>query len=187
MSKIREMHLQLAQKPSDINEHLETLAKYAGICGGRICEFWVRNAVSTAALLSWLLQNTNENKRLISYDIRRSGEVTILENLAKEDWLDFAFVQGDTTDPARIIEECDMLFIDTLHNARQILLELSIHAINVKQYILFHDTTTFWENGETEKEWLLVGMRKFLSLHKERDVKEVFTNNNWLTVWQRLG
>lgn len=185
MPKIEELYLQHRNTPSDINEHLPVLWTYARDCDGYICEFGVRNAVSTTALLTWLTMNKSGKKRLISYDIRRSWEVTMLESVAKEEWLDFQFVQGDTTDPSWSIDECDMLFIDTLHNAKQVLLELSIHAHKVREYIIFHDTTTFGEKGETEEHGLLVWMRKFLETHKERAEKEVFTNNNWLTVWQR--
>lgn len=186
MSTIKELYEQHKNTPSDINEHLPTLLYYATICDGHICEFGVRNAVSTVALLLWVQSNTNTSKRLISYDIKRSGEVTILEKAAKDEWIDFNFVLGDTTDPSWTIEECDMLFIDTLHNAKQILLELSIHASKVRQYIAFHDTTTFGEKGETEPQWLLIGMNRFLAEHNEWEVLETFTNNNWLTVWQRV-
>ena len=62
---ITENYNRLCEIPSDINEHLPTLMKYASECE-HITEMGVRNIVSTFALLM------GEPKRMISYDINVS-------------------------------------------------------------------------------------------------------------------
>ena len=95
---------------SDINEHLDTLAKYASECG-HITEMGVRSVVSTWAFL------ISKPKRLVSIDINPAPIEKALE-LAKSIGVDMDFIIADTVDPNFEIEETDLLFID---------IEFSVH------------------------------------------------------------
>jgi hypothetical protein len=83
------------------------------------------------------------------------------------------------------IPECDLLWIDTLHNGSQLEIELELHASKAKRFIAFHDTTTYGEKGETEEVGLQDAMTKYLAKHPERKVRKVYTNNNGLTIWEK--
>ena len=64
MNYIEEKYKFLCKKPSDINEHLPTLYKYASECES-IAELGVRGVISTWALLYGLLKNNKEKKNNI--------------------------------------------------------------------------------------------------------------------------
>jgi len=126
----------LCNTPSDIYELLPYLHSYAKKCK-HITEMGVRTPTSTYAFLA------AKPDKLISYDISRSASVDEVEQLAPEI---FEFVLKDVLEAE--IEETDFLFIDTYHTAGQLGKELSRHSGNVRSYIGFHDTYTFWEAGE---------------------------------------
>ena len=56
------------RKPSDINEHLETLSKYASSCSS-IFETGVRGVVSSWALLHGISKNGSNIKTFVMNDI----------------------------------------------------------------------------------------------------------------------
>ena len=140
MKKIIDKYKELCIVPSDINEHLPTLCKYASMCD-HVTEFGVRSVISTFALLA------GSPKMMVSYDIEDIC-MDALELEAKGT-VRFRFLQGDTTKIT--ISPTDLLFIDTLHNYRQLNTELELHASKVGKYIIMHDTTTFGEIGESYK------------------------------------
>ena len=59
----------LKRKPSDINEHLETLSKYASDCNS-IFETGVRGVVSSWALLHGISKNDSNIKTFVMNDIQ---------------------------------------------------------------------------------------------------------------------
>jgi hypothetical protein len=69
------------------------------------------------------------------------------------------------------------LFIDTEHNYQQVTAELNLHADKVSTYIIFHDTATFAD--------LRSGVYDWLFKHPEWKLKEEYTNNNGLTIFER--
>lgn len=158
--------------PSDINEHLPTLRYLAEQCE-HVTEMWVRTWLSSTALLMWC-------KNVTSYDLNTNDCVEQIKELAPH----WNFKQWDVL--GLDIEETDMLFIDTLHNGDQLEKELERHASKVKKFIAFHDTTTFGNKWETNENWLLPAMNKFLKEHKEWVMLRTYTNNNGLTIWRRL-
>lgn len=172
---------ELVQTKSDISEHLPTLAKYASECR-HITEFGVRTWLSTIALIKWM----DRKAKMVSYDVYRDkalDEVSTLARYARKNW---KFVIWDTQEID--IARTDMLFIDTLHNYDLLKVELERHAPKVRKYIIFHDTTTFWERWETEWHlWLNRAIHEYQQDHPERTTKEVFTNCNGLTVLERKG
>lgn len=162
--------------PADINEHCDTLRELAAHCE-TVTEFGCRYGVSTVAMLAGL------PKRLRSYDINRTGEVNHLTRLAAESPTKFEFVTGSslTVD----IEPTDMLFIDTLHNAKQLGAELARHADKVQRWIVLHDTEIYGHNGDDGGPGLLVALEAFLKANPEWFIWQHYRNNYGLTVVSR--
>jgi len=179
---LQERYESKCQMGSDINEHLPTLKRYAEECD-HITEMGVRWVVSTYAFMM------GKPKRMISYDIdpveNHGTSREELKTLALEVGVDFDFYVGDTTEIT--IEETDLLFIDTWHVYQQLKKELELHAMNVKKYIIFHDTTTFEFNGEGVggHRGLWPAIAEFLVENTDWEIHERFTNNNGLTILKR--
>lgn len=180
MYRIEQKYNRLKNTPSDINEHLSTLKRYAEQCN-HITEMGVRWIVSTWALLA------AHPKRMVSIDIvhpaEYGGDLAFVYYLTVLEKIDFNFKKEDTT--ANEIEETDLLFIDTLHEYSQLKAELLLHAKKVNKYIILHDTKTFGEKGERGGEGLQKAIDEFLLANTQWKVKEVFENNNGLTVLER--
>jgi hypothetical protein len=165
--------------PSDINEHLPTLKKYADECE-HITEMGVRWVVSTYALLM------GKPKKMISYDINGINWEFIRE-MVKDD-TDFTFQVANTLELE--IEETDLLFIDTLHNYNQLKGELDIHGNKARKYLVFHDTTSFEWLGESYEDkmgekGIWYAIEEFLETNPHWVLHERFTNNNGLTILKR--
>ena len=132
--------------PSDINEHLALLRELAAKCD-HVTEFGMRGGVSTLALLA------AQPKELISWDLNPYAVVSqrAADLLSVAGRTYFQPRVGDTRAIA-VIEPTDLLFIDTLHTARQLQAELARHADpvrgTVRRYLVFHDTATFGMVGE---------------------------------------
>lgn len=174
--------------PSDINEHLPVLREYASKCD-HITEMGVRGVTSTWAFLD------AKPKKLVSYDIGKHPNVDEALVIAKEAGLNFEFYEKDVLKVD--IEETDFLFIDTFHTAAQLERELELHSGKAKKYIGFHDTHTFWENGELPESDLIAsnktncgrGLRyalePFLVSHPEWKIEYKTDKNNGLTIISR--
>ena len=181
MSKsLNEIYERLCSTPSDINEHLPTLAKYASECE-HITEMGVRYIVSTYALLM------GNPKKMISYDIDLCNWEPV-RDLVK-DTTDFSFAVGNTLEIE--IEPTELLFIDTLHNYAQLKKELELHASKVSKYIIFHDTTSFETIGESYSGNPEIGIwpaiQEFLKENPQWMIKQRFTNNNGLTIIKKAS
>jgi hypothetical protein len=166
---------------SDINQHLVTLAKLAASCE-TVTEFGVRGGNSTVALLEGLSQKAVSDGRkgtLVSYDFAPS-ELNPVPYLPEN--VSWGFVLADTN-LIPMIGHTDMLFIDTLHTATQVLSELRFAPL-VRRYLVFHDTMSFGVLGQDGGPGLLVGILQFLG-SSEGDQWKVFShaqNNNGLLV-----
>lgn len=170
---------------SDINEHLPLLRELASSCE-HVTEFGLRGADgSTIALLA------GQPESFITYDINPFAVISeavaglVLLN-ANGGRTSFQPRVGDTLKVT--IEHTDMLFIDSLHTARQLKAELTRHGWKVKKYLVFHDTTTFGHQGEDgSTPGLRTAIRQFQKyeqfplwqLIEDRD------NNNGLVVLER--
>lgn len=179
MNPLLHMYNLKCSTPSDINEHLPTLKKYAEGCE-HITEMGVRWVVSTYALLM------GKPKKMISYDINPINSETI-QQMVKDD-TDFEFRVANTLNLE--IEDTDLLFIDTLHNYNQIKGELELHGNKARKYIIFHDTTTFeWigesYEGKVDEIGLWPAIENFLEENPHWEILERFTNNNGLTILKR--
>ena len=199
MNNVEQMYQQLASSPSDINEHLPTLKRYAGECE-HITEMGVRWVVSTYAFA------TAKPKTFISIDIRHPGEdewnskwgsgqrLIDIENYCKENQIDYKFILGDTRKLE--IDQTDLLFIDTLHEYDQLKTELELHANKARKYIIFHDTESFRFRNETapdirgqsenDKIGIWPAISEFLQLNPQWKIHETFTNCNGLMVLKRV-
>lgn len=177
--KLEQIYNNLCNTPSDINEHLPTLKKYAEECK-HITEMGVRYIVSTYALLM------GKPNILVSYDIMACDWMPI-KDMVKET-TSFKFIIGDTTQIE--IDETDLLFIDTLHNYIQLTTELKLHANKVKKYLIFHDTTSFETRGESytgePQEGIWRAIKEFLEKNSQWVLHERFTNNNGLTILKHV-
>lgn len=194
MEKIIHKYEQLRNTPSDINEHLPTLKKYAEECD-IIVEMGVRNIVSTWAFLSAV------PKKLISLDLYNpsvyGGNLDEVYEAANEIETDFSFVEGDSL--TYNMDECDLLFIDTWHDFLQLKKELNRHHNQVKKYIILHDTTTFgfkdeniYENYNESRvetnlpKGLYSAVDEFLLQNRNWILWEKKPNNNGLTILKRI-
>jgi len=187
-----ESYNSLVNTPSDINEHLPTLKKYAEECD-HVTEMGVRWIVSTYAFLA------ARPKRLISIDIQHpskwKAELGYVEKYAVDINCDYKFWLANDLEIE--IEETDLLFIDTWHSYKQLKAELKLHASKVRKYIILHDTVLFghsdedsysvwgWEN-EFDKKGLIPALEEFLDENKDWIKHEVFNNNNGLTILKRI-
>lgn len=186
MNKILKNYEYYTSTPSDINEHLPTLKRYAEECD-HVTEMGVRFVVSTWALLA------GQPKRMVAIDImqRPIGEAN---RLATEAGIEFSFQLGDTADANFEIEETDLLFIDTWHIYDQLKREFELHAKKARKYIILHDTTKYGDVGEEhtyetalikvgeQRTGLWPAIEEFIQENPNWYVKERFTNNNGLTV-----
>lgn len=192
MEKIKLIYENECSKPSDINEHLPTLLKYANECD-HITEMGVRWVSST-----WPLLLSNP-KKMISYDIVMHPKINEVIELANENKLNYQFIEADVLKIT--IEETDLLFIDTLHTYNQLICELELHSDKSKKYIILHDTTSFGsvdeviynhaspdiKNLETKKQGLWNAVIDFLDSDKGKnwEIHERHMNNNGLTILKR--
>ena len=188
---------------SDINEHLPTLRRYAAECGS-VAEMGVRSVVSTWAFLQGLLDSQATEKSLQCLDLNDAPLINDICALAKNNGIEMSFIKGDSATTR--LKPVDILFIDTWHIYGHLKRELAFHCDRVSKYIIMHDTTLDAINGESIRNgWntaeqartsgypeeeirrgLKPALEEFLAAHPEWVVKEVFTNNNGLTILQRV-
>ena len=199
----------LCKTPSDINEHLPTLYKYAMECDS-IIELGVRGCVSSWALLKGLRDNNNKkegklSKSLFLNDIEKC-EISDLVNMAEYSKIDIGYEWINDLKLNTGDKRYDMTFIDTWHVYGQLKRELRKFGEITNKYIILHDTTVDAEKGETLRlgldsnkqseesgfpvEEIECGLRKavdeFIFTTREWRVKEKFENNNGLTVLERI-
>lgn len=193
----------LCDTPSDINEHLPTLYKYATECGS-ILELGVRGCISSWALLNGLLKNNKHDKHLFLNDLTECN-IAGLINATKNGQVEVNYQWVNDLD-LDIHRNFDLTFIDTWHVYGQLKRELAKFSKITNKYIILHDTTVDEIYGETIRiGWnatvqsydtgipideincgLGRAVDEFLAANKNWMLKEKFTNNNGLTVLQRL-
>ena len=185
MNGLDELYKDRCRRASDINQHLPTLKKYAAECD-HVTEMGVRGGDSTRALAA------ARPKTLICYDIVNCNVNEVCE-LATQNDVDFIFKKQDVIESGFVIDNTDLLFIDTMHNYNQLRTELSMHGDRVLKYIILHDTTTFGErdefpnvNPDSLKRGLVPAVDEFISENEPWKVLKEFTNNNGLTILTRV-
>ncbi len=167
--QVQEKFEELCNTPSDINEHLRTLKEYADRCE-TVTEFGVRSCVSTYAFLA------SSAKKVTSYDILDVAVPTVDK---------FTFICAD--DLEVVIEQTDMLFIDTLHQYNQMKQELALHSGKINKFIAAHYTKIFGRNSDDGTVGgLMDALEEFLAANKEWRICYHTDNNNGLTIIERI-
>jgi GR25 family glycosyltransferase involved in LPS biosynthesis len=196
----------LSNTPSDINEHLHTLYKYALNCDS-ILELGVRGCVSSWVFLKGLKDNKNkeERKQLFLNDIEKC-DITDLLNVSHNLNIEVEYEWINDLELDFKDSQFDLTFIDTWHIYGQLKRELTKFSLLTKKYIILHDTTVDAEKGETIRlgldskkqsevsgfsiEEIECGLQKaineFLFVNREWRIKEIFENNNGLTILERI-
>ncbi len=196
----------LCQTRSDINEHLPTLYKYAKECES-IIELGVRGVISSWAFIKGLLENEKDVKRILLNDIEPCDTDELME--ATKDLGVTISHEWKNDLELDITENVDLTFIDTWHVYGQLKRELEKFSKVTNKYIIMHDTTVDEWHGETIRcfggietaklqsktygfpvEEIMKGLwpaiEEFLETNKEWKLKERFTNNNGLTILERI-
>lgn len=194
----------LTRTPSDINEHLPTLSKYASECES-VFETGVRGCISSWAFANGLLENNSDNKQktlfmndIVLCDIQELlHETRDLPIKVDYEWKNNLELE--------LTQTYDLTFIDTWHVYGQLKRELSKFAPMTNKYIIMHDTTVDEWIGETIRNgWdanaqsqttgfpveeinkgLWPAIDEFLLNNKDWVLHERFTNNNGLTILRR--
>lgn len=196
---VEQMYIALVGSPSDINEHLPTLKKYAEECD-HVTEMGVRWVVSTFAFA------VAKPKTFVSIDIIdprsdfenwntqwKSGQsLNDIMEYCKNNKVDYSFILGDTTKIT--IDETDLLFIDTLHNYNQMKTELELHGNKARKYLIFHDTENFRYREERVigsdpvlKPGIWPAIEEFIESNPHWKVHEVYKNCSGLTILKRVN
>lgn len=188
--------------PSDINEHVETLRKYASKCNS-VAEFGVRGGVSTCGILYGLSQSKSPQKSYIGVDINDCEIVGHMSRLAAESDIKYNFIKANSATVD--IQPVDMLFIDSWHVYGHLKRELNKNHTKVAKYIIMHDTTVDEFYGEslrcgwdTKQQSLNSGypedeirkglypaITEFLQQHPEWELEQKYTNCNGLTILRK--
>lgn len=195
----------LCNKPSDINQHLPTLFKYASQCES-VVECGVRGCVSSWAFIHGLMNNNKPTKEILLNDIQPCdirGVLYLSQQVETKIEVKYEWVN----DLDLILDHpYDLLFIDTWHVYGQLKRELNKFSPFINKYIIMHDTTVDEIEGETVRnKWnslhqsattgipeeeindgLGRAIHEFLSSNPEWTLLEKWTNNNGLTVLERV-
>jgi hypothetical protein len=200
---INKKYIELCNTISDINEHLPTLYNLATECES-ILELGVRGVVSSWALTNGLLNNNMKNKKLVLNDLLPCDINELLyftKNLDIQltyQWINCLHLEEQTV---------DMVFIDTWHVYGQLKRELEKFSKVATKYIVMHDTTVDEIQGETIRCWLnaekqsqesgipveeiLQGLGRaiseFLENNSDWQIKKKYTNNNGLTILEKIN
>jgi hypothetical protein len=174
---IEQYYKWLCSWKSVINEHLPTLRKYAETVD-HITEFGMWQGHSTTALLC------AKPKTLISYD-------TDPHCLTTWQWLacladkktNFCFINGNSA--TSVIEETDLLFIDSWHVYEHLKAELK-HSSRVRKYIICHDTVLYGAHDSGHSgPGLMPAVNEFLEAKQNWKMREHFENCSGLTILKR--
>lgn len=172
------MYNQLCKTPSDINEHLTTLAELASECS-HVTEMGVRYCVST-----WGFVEGMEGGKLIGIDINHpsfyvqqggGNSLFLVKEACKAKGIEYKFIEASTLDIE--IEPTELLFIDTLHTGEQLKQELALHGDKASKYIVFHDTVSCADE-------LMPVINEFLKKGKWK-IERHYENNNGLMILSR--
>jgi hypothetical protein len=192
----------LKRKPSDINEHLQTLSNYASSCNS-IFETGVRGVVSSWALLYGISKNNQENKTFIMNDIDEINTFSIITIMNKLN-INGEFIKGNNLD-LNLSKNFDLVFIDTLHVYGQLKRELQKFSKIATKYIILHDTTVDADKGEVirlgldintiikqtkfDKTEIVKGLwpavEEFLNNNEDWFLSKRYINNNGLTILEK--
>lgn len=188
---IEQQYEKAATTPSDINEHIPVIRKYASQCE-TVIECGVRACVSTWALLA------ASPKRYVGIDLHYHDNIGIAKEEAEKEGIEFIFIQGDSSKEE--LPESQFMLIDSFHSYQHLKNELAKHADKIKKYLIFHDTFSykdrneagFWltpeelANADNTNKGIWPAIEEFLQDNPQWSIAEHLTNNNGLTILKRL-
>jgi cephalosporin hydroxylase len=184
MSIIDETFEYLVARPSDINEHLRTLERYAEQSES-VIELGTRSIVSLWALLA------GRPCKAIAVDLYHpshyGGNLDAVINACQQERINFEFIQANDLE-IELEDNFDLLFIDTDHTYVQLTAELNKFSPKINKFIIMHDTSLFGEKQIYDGRFyggMKDAVAHFVLHNPEWKVKEVFENNNGLTVLER--
>lgn len=203
MDAVEKKYKTLCKKKSDINEHLPTLYTYASQCES-IIELGVRGVISSYAFTYGLLNNNSSNKKFFLNDITPCN-IDELLHITMDLNLDIKYAWINDLD-LEMTENYDLTFIDTWHVYGQLKRELEKFSKVTNKYIIMHDTTIDDYKGETLRcgmsaesqskqtgfpldeinKGVMPAITEFLEANNDWKLKERFTNNNGLTILERI-
>jgi hypothetical protein len=203
MINLRNKYESLCKEKSDINEHLPTLYNLAKDCES-IIELGVRGVVSSYALTYGLVNNNSNIKKILLNDIQKCDINELLIHTKKLN-IDVSYQWINDLD-LEIKDNYDMTFIDTWHVYAQLKRELNKFSQFTNKYIIMHDTEVDGILGETiRNKWnardqskntgfnideinkgLKPAIDEFLTNNKSWKLKQKFTNNNGLTILEKI-
>jgi len=204
MEQVNSKFTELCNRPSDINEHLPTLYRYARECES-VFETGVRGCVSSWALAKGLLDSGKSEKKLFLNDISPCN-ISALLNSTKSlpITVEYKWINNLQLE---LPYSVDMTFIDTWHIYGQLKRELSKFSKVTNKYIIMHDTTVDAIYGETIRcgwnpeqqsidsgfpvEEIKCGLQKaideFLRDNTDWALDARYTNNNGLTILRKIN
>jgi hypothetical protein len=192
--------------PSDINQHLPTLAAYAAECES-IIELGVRGCISSWAFCYGLVNNNKDTKKLFLNDIKPCDISELIEaSKSPEVNIDASFQWINDLNICTNNLETDLTFIDTWHVYAQLKRELEKFSKITKKYIIMHDTVVDGVDGETircgwdaEKQsedsgfpvneikcGLVPAIKEFIQNNHDWILYYHYENNNGLTILKRI-
>ena len=214
MDDLNSKCIELFKKPSDINEHLPTLYKYATQCNS-VFETGVRGVISSYPLTYGLLNNPNKEtpKQIMLNDLTECNITEYLQ-YTKNLPIDIKYIWKSNLN-IELTQTYDLTFIDTFHVYGQLKRELEKFSKITNKYIIMHDTTIDGVLGEAKRgggygydyysnnkmdelskitnlpvneilNGLWPAIEEFLVSNPEWILKERFTNNNGLTVLEKI-
>ena len=160
----------------DMLPHMHQLRQLAAGCR-TATEFGVRTGQSTIALAAGL--EAGGGGELVSYDISEP-----LFEFPEAPTVTWKWHRADTS-KMDLIEQTDLLFIDTLHNSAQVEAELK-HAVMVRRYIAMHDVYKFAQDGESG-EGIIKAILEFLADCPEWGVLQYYHSNWGLLILNRTA
>lgn len=170
--------------PSDINEHLPTLFDIASQCK-TVAEFGVRCVVS-----SYALAKARPEKLILVDTVKQVSYVDKFLAICKTENINAEFFEHDSR--TFEMDNVDFIFIDTKHNYYQLKQELEHLGNKANKFLAFHDTITFGSTDEMpdensrEKQGLTLAIDEFLNINPHWKEKVTYTNNNGLTILERI-
>ena len=194
---------------SDIYEHVPVLKNYASLEGVySVAEFGVRDTShSSVGLMKGLIEGKmrdGKDRKYLGVDISPC-EYLYMSEIAKVFDIDYTFEVANSA-TYKFKESVDLLFIDSFHTYPHLKRELNTSHSFVNKYILMHDSSIdeFTSecvrcNMDVEKvseetgypiDELVMGLwpaiEEFLKENPEWKLKERYTNNNGLTILERI-
>lgn len=159
MTALDQAYADLLAAKTDMQFHMPKLKELAA--GKRVIEFGTRRGVSTVALLA------GRPRSLITYDMVRTKDVTVIEALARAAQIRFDFCNADI-EKLYSVGPCDLGFVDAMHNADSVAIYLRLLLEAGATTIALHDTYSFARTGDLPgTKGILDAIDGFLAANKD--------------------